>query len=198
MVRLANGLQLWLAASLGMRPCDARHMACSRFGMDAIRNQLAADHRVLSDLISRLVRDVETSSHRHLQEVWCELERRLLSHMDVEEQFLLPLLELSYAAEVERARAEHGQIRGLVCALGLAIESRAVTQAAIRDLVRLLSAHSEREDQVLYKHAAERSSVAVQHRVAATLRASGRCAHDAAVRTSAHRLDVDADGPTRA
>lgn len=198
-VRVANHLRT-ARRSPGRRGArtrlrSARHVTCSLPGMDVIRNQLAADHRVLDDLMRRLVHDVDAASHHHLQEVWCELEHRLLSHMDVEEQFLLPLLALSYPAEVERARAEHVHIRGLVCSLGLAIESRSVTEPAIKELVQLLSAHSEREDRVLYRHAAERSSVAVQHRVAATLRASARCAHEAAVRTSANRSDPHSDQP---
>jgi hypothetical protein len=155
--------------------------------MDAIRSQLAADHRVLDDLICRLVHDVDVHSHSDLQTVWCEFERRLLSHMEVEEQFLLPLLEGSHRTEVERARAAHVHIRGLVCALGIAIELRTASQSSLKELLHVLSDHSEREDRTLYKHLTEHSSMAVQHRVAATLRASARCAHEAAIRTSANR-----------
>jgi hypothetical protein len=155
--------------------------------MDAIRSQLATDHRVLDDLVFRLVHDVDASSHRNLQATWCEFEHRLLSHMDVEEQILLPLLEASQRAEVERTRREHTRIRGLVCELGIAIELRTVSQSAIKQLLQVLHAHSEREDRLLYRQAGERSSAAVQHRVAATLRAAARRAHEAATRTTANR-----------
>ena len=155
--------------------------------MDAIRTQLAADHRVLDDLFCRLLRDVNALSHHDLHLAWCELEHRLLSHMDVEEQFLLPLVTASHHQAVERARAEHQHIRGLVCALGLAIELDTAQEPAIRELIQTLHGHAEQEDRMLYRFACERASVAVQYRMASTLRSAARYAHESAQKTSANR-----------
>src|SRR6478736_5177407 len=102
--------------------------------MDAIRMQLVSDHRVLDDLFCRLLRDVRVISSEDLKVVWCELEHRLLAHLDVEEQFLLPLLPVSHHAAVERALADHRRIRSLVSALGDAIELNAACEPAIREL----------------------------------------------------------------
>jgi hypothetical protein len=128
--------------------------------MDAVRARLAADHRVLDDLISRLVHDVDAASHRHLQTAWCDFEHRLLAHLDVEDRLLLPLLQVSHRVEVARSRAEHFRIRALMSALGSAIELRTVSQSAVKALAHLLHAHTAHEDRFLYCHAAERSSVA--------------------------------------
>jgi hypothetical protein len=155
--------------------------------MDAIRNQLAADHRVLDDLFCRLLHDVQVLSHHDLQLVWCELEHRLLSHMDVEEQLLFPLAPANHHVAVARARTDHVRIRGLVCALGLAIEAGTAREPAVRDLISTLHVHAEREDRTLYRFACERASSAAQYRMAATLRTAARSAHETAVKTLANR-----------
>jgi len=155
--------------------------------MDAIREQLGADHRVLDDLFCRLLRDVRLLSQRDLRVVWCELERRLLSHMDVEEQLLFPMLEAGHHAAVERARSDHTRIRGLACALGIAIELNTVREPAIKDLICVLHQHAEREDRALYRLACAHAPGLVQCRVTASLRAAGRAAHEAAAKTVAHR-----------
>jgi hypothetical protein len=155
--------------------------------MDAIRMQLVSDHRMLDDLFCRLLRDVHVLSHHDLKVVWCELEHRLLAHMDVEEQFLLPLVAATHEAAIERALADHVRIRGLVAALGVAIELNAAREPAIEELMQILHIHSEHEDRMLYRFACERASVAVQHRMAMTLRAAGRFAHDSAAKTLANR-----------
>ena len=155
--------------------------------MDAIRNQLAADHRVLDDLFRSLLHDVQVLSHHDLQRVWCELEHRLISHMDVEEQLLFPLADASHRGAVTRARTDHVHIRGLVCALGLAIESGTASESAIRELIGTLHAHADREDRALYQFACDQASVAAQYRVAATLRMAARSAHEATVKTLANR-----------
>jgi len=160
--------------------------------MDAIRAQLAADHRVLDDLFCRLLRDVNALSHHDLQLAWCELEHRLLSHMDVEEQFLLPLVTASHHQAVERARAEHQQIRERVCTLGFAIELNTAREPAIRELMQILHRHAEQEDRLVYRFACERASVAVQSRMASTLRSAARCAHEAALKMSANRTPAQA------
>jgi hypothetical protein len=158
--------------------------------MDAIRAQLAAEHRVLDDLFGRLLHNGHVLSHHDLLLVWCELEHRLLSHMDVEEQFLLPLVEASHYRDVERARAEHVRLRELVCTLGAAIELNTAREPAIRELSQLLHAHAEREDRLLYRSACERASVIVQFRMASALRAAARCAHESALKILANRFDA--------
>lgn len=158
-----------------------------RSDMDAIRTELAAERRVLDDLFCHLSHAIDAGRHDVLQLTWCELEHRLLSRMDVEEQFLLPFVEASHQADVRRARVVHQRIRGLVADLGIAIELRTVHQAAVTELIHVLHQQAEREDGKLYQVAFERASVVVQHRMAVMLRAAVRSAHEAALRTSASR-----------
>jgi Hemerythrin HHE cation binding domain len=155
--------------------------------VDPIRAQLAADHRVLDDLFARLLHDLSALSRQDLEVVWCELEHRLLSHMDVEEQFLWPLLEEGHRAAVDRARSDHARIRGSVCGLGASVELHTVREQDIKELMRLLHHHAEREDAFLYRFACERAPASVQCRVATTLRTAAHTAHVAALRTTANR-----------
>lgn len=155
--------------------------------MDPIRAQLGADHRILDDLFCRLLHDVGVLSQRDVQSAWSELEHRLLSHLDVEEQCLFPLVEPRHRAELARCQDEHVRIRGLICALGIAIELHHACEPAIRELSHVLHKHAEREDRLLHRLTCERASAAVQYRMAASLRSAARAAHEAAVRTLANR-----------
>jgi hemerythrin-like domain-containing protein len=159
-------------------------------GVDPIRAQLAADHRVLDDLFARLVHDVSVLSHGDLQIVWCELEHRLLSHMDVEEQVLWPLLEEGHRAALDGARSDHARIRGAVNALGAAVELRTVRESDLKELMRFLHHHAEREDAFLYRFACERAPATVQFRMATTLRTAAHAAHVAALKTTANRAGL--------
>lgn len=163
--------------------------------MDPIRAQLAADHRVLDDLFCRLLRDVRVLSRDDLRAVWYEIEHRLLSHMDVEEQFLLPLVEASHHAAAQRARDEHVRIRGLVCALGVGVELHTVREHDIKDLTCVLHQHAQQEDALLYRFACERASASVQYRMATSLRSAARAAHEAALRTTANRSGDHVEAP---
>jgi hypothetical protein len=155
--------------------------------MEAIRAELAAERRVIEDLLLRLGHDVAAGSHKNLQATWCELEHRLLSRMDVEEQFLLPLLESDHRADVKRVRAEHRHIRDLADHVGAAIELRTIALRDVQELSLALNEQARQEDRKLYHFAWERASAAAQHRIATLLRAAGRFAHAAALRTAANR-----------
>ncbi len=54
-----------------------------------------------------------------------------MRHMEVEERFLLPLIEASERAEVERIRSEHARIRDGVAELGLGIDLHSVREPQI-------------------------------------------------------------------
>jgi len=90
--------------------------------------------------------------------------------MDAEELYLLPLLEASHPAEVERTRTEHARIRDLVAELGIAIELHTVRKPAVMALIDLLQRHSAYEDAALYGLAAERASGSVERSVVAALK----------------------------
>ena len=86
--------------------------------MNQIRTRLVEDHEMLDALLAQLAREAEDSDRQALQATWSELEKRLIAHLDAEEQYLLPLIEADNPVEVARTRREHGEIRDLIASSG--------------------------------------------------------------------------------
>ncbi|HVY32258.1 MAG TPA: hemerythrin domain-containing protein [Polyangiaceae bacterium] len=151
--------------------------------MNSIAAKLTNDHVELDALLRRLAQDAQAPVPGALQATWSELESKLIRHMQAEEQFLLPLLEASDAAEVARIRLEHAHIRDALTELGLAVELHTVREANILELIELLEAHAKHENGALYRLAGDKASAAVEHRIGQLLK------HGVAVATSvlAHR-----------
>jgi hemerythrin len=161
--------------------------------MNHVQQRLDQDHRELNALLWRLSHDADAPSNDALRATWDELERRLLAHLDAEEQYLLPLVEASHPAQVDCTRREHEQIRRLVSELGIAIELHAVRQPAISELIRVLHEHADREDRTLYRFAGEKASVAVQHRIVQMLKAAARFAIAAANKAATRSVRRDSN-----
>jgi hemerythrin len=138
--------------------------------MNPVQAKLDQDHRELGELLLRLAQDARDPSGSALRATWNELERRLLAHLEAEEQYLLPLVEAGHPAQVDCTRSEHAQIRQLVSELGVAIELHAAREPMVSELIRTLDEHAEREDRTLYRFAGEKASVAVQQRITKALR----------------------------
>ncbi len=138
--------------------------------MNQVHARLAKDHEELHALLECLAEDVEAPECGELEATWGALEARLLRHIDAEERYLLPLLEASHPAEVARNRAEHARIRDLVAELGIAVELHSARKPAVMQLIELLTRHAQHEDEVLYRLAGAKASVAVAHSVFATLK----------------------------
>ena len=144
--------------------------------MNPIQQRLDQDHRELDALLWRLSEDACAPNSGALEATWDDLERRLLAHLEAEEQYLLPLVEARHPAQVECTRSEHEQIRRLVSELGIAIELHAARQPAISELIRVLHEHAEREDRTLYRFAGEKASAAVQRRIVTMLKEAAHLA----------------------
>lgn len=129
--------------------------------MNSIRAKLAQDHEALDSLLRCLAQDAQAPCRGSLETTWNAFEGRLLRHMDAEESFLLPLVEASHPAEVERTLAEHRQIRDLVAQLGLAIELHTARQPQVLELIRMLGKHAAHEDETLYQLAGDKASTTV-------------------------------------
>ena len=139
--------------------------------MNDIKTRLTEDHREIDALLRCLSEDVAAPDCcLPLQSTWCQFESRLLSHMDAEEQYLLPLIAASHPAEAARTRLEHQRIRQAVSELGVAIELHAARQASVDTLVKLLHDHAHREDLILYELAGQRVSTVLQSRIVGLLR----------------------------
>lgn len=152
--------------------------------MNDIKAHLTQDHLELDALLRCLAEDARAPEcGAPLQSTWCQFEARLLGHMDAEESYLLPLIEGSHPAEVQRIRVEHVRIRQLVSELGVAIELHAARQPAIEALVKLLHDHAKREHLIVYELAGQRASTIVQNRITSMLRAGLQRALQATIGT---------------
>jgi hemerythrin-like domain-containing protein len=138
--------------------------------MNPICAKLTSDHRELDALLARLQGAATLSDREMLQTTWCELESRLVRHLEAEEQFLLPLVEASHPAEVERILREHTEIRDRIAVLGVAVELHAIRATDIQALVEQLARHAEHEERELYRAAGEKASSAVEHSIAEALK----------------------------
>ncbi len=131
--------------------------------MNQVAARFAQDHRELDSILRCLAQDAEAPVAGVLESSWDAFEQRILRHMQAEEQYLLPLVEVSNPLEVERTRGEHIKIRDLLAELGLAIQLHAVRASDIYNLIDLLRAHAKHEDEALYQLAGNKASVAVEH-----------------------------------
>lgn len=155
--------------------------------MNPIAARLTKDHEELDALLHSLAQDAKAPFSDALQATWGAFENKLIRHMEAEERFLLPLLEVTDAAEVARIRREHARIRDSLTELGLAVELHTVREANVSELISVLEAHAKHENDALYRLAGDRASSAVDHGIAQLLR------HGAAVAAAfvATRLSSD-------
>jgi hemerythrin len=114
-----------------------------------IRQQHDEEHALLEDAIQHVLGAAEAEDPRSLQAAWTALERRLGSHLDVEERCLFPLVEYRRAGEVQSLREEHARIRALVSEIGLACDLHSVRKGALETLAALFAEHTRREDEAL-------------------------------------------------
>jgi hemerythrin-like domain-containing protein len=149
--------------------------------MNPTQARLDQDHRDIEILLDGLAHQAATCSPA-LRSTFNDLEQRLMTHMELEEQYLLPLVQASHATEAERTRLEHDRIRQLISELGLAIELRTAREPQVKELIQVLREHADREDFTIYRLAGECASTAVEHRLAALLKSSARSAAAAAKR----------------
>lgn len=138
--------------------------------MNSIASRLTQDHQELDALLRRLAEDAEAPERGVLEETWSSFESKLIRHMEAEERFLLPLLEVTDAAEVARIRLEHARVRDSLTELGVAVELHTVRAVDVNELVGLLAAHAKHENTALYRLAGEKASRAVEHGVAQLLK----------------------------
>lgn len=144
--------------------------------MNQVRIKLAKDHEELDALLECLAEDVEAPCKGELEATWAAFESRLIRHLEAEERFLLPLVEASSPQEAQRTRDEHVRIRDSIAELGVAIELHTARKPHILELIRFLRSHAKHEDEVLYRIAGDKASVAVEHSILKSLQDVARSA----------------------
>ena len=112
--------------------------------------RLTQEHQALDALYEEVANRVHCGDTAALDASWSSLEVRLLTHMDFEEEHLLPGFEVVAPDEVARIRAEHRAIRRALAEAGIAIELHTLREATVEEFLALLRAHAAREERLLY------------------------------------------------
>ena len=102
-------------------------------------------------LLTLLAQGVDSNDAcEDLQSLWSRVEGVILDHIRTEEREFFGLVGKSHRAEVEELRADHQRIRNSLAALGVELDLHAVRKPEIDELVLLLRAHAERENETMY------------------------------------------------
>lgn len=123
--------------------------------MESTLQRFHEDHVRLSGIFQDLLNAVDSDDSPTIQRSWSTFERGILTHLDAEEELMLPRLQKQHAGEVARILREHERIRDLVDAVGIQTELHLLRKDTAEDLVNLLREHAAREDATIYKWADE-------------------------------------------
>jgi hypothetical protein len=131
---------------------------------------LQTDHRDIDDRLARIVMLLRADDRPAALRAWRSLEEAMLAHLDVEEMYVLPLLEETDVNEVRGLRAEHDAFRRMLGELGLAFELHTIRAEMFDAFAERLDAHAEREESLLYRNAESRMQVSVARQIVRRLR----------------------------
>jgi hemerythrin-like domain-containing protein len=130
---------------------------------------LARHHAEIDERLCKLLLRADGGDNHDLAAEWNLLESELERHFGLEEHDVFPLFERENPEEVARLRQEHAALRRDLLALGIRADLHFLRAEAVRDFVRDLRAHSNREDETLYRWAAKDLAPGTWARIAATL-----------------------------
>jgi hemerythrin superfamily protein len=116
-----------------------------------IHERLNQDHERLALLFDELENAVEGADRRTVQAIFTEFEASVLAHIDAEERWLFPALELRHRKEVTDLRREHSHIRRLISDLGIRADLGTLRKDVADELIGALRAHAAREDGEIYR-----------------------------------------------
>ncbi|MEW5742735.1 MAG: hemerythrin domain-containing protein [Myxococcota bacterium] len=131
-----------------------------------VRNGMLADHRELEALFQRLLDAFAANAREDTQALWTELQHRLISHLEAEEQLLFPHFAAVNPAEVEALKEEHRQLRRQLDELGVGVDLKLVRAEVAKAFIEALEAHACREDALLYQWADEAADAATRRTLA--------------------------------
>lgn len=124
-----------------------------KFEGSELRALLEHDHDRLESLYEKLIAAFRADAGDEVIRLWSQFEVRLLRHMDVEEELILPALADEDPAEVEVLLAEHAEIRRTLTELGIAVDLHSTRSEVVEQFLALLRRHAAREDALAYRWA---------------------------------------------
>jgi len=120
--------------------------------VESIYMFMTASHRHLTELYGRVL-DALVVNAPDLRDLWTDLDHGLLAHLEAEERYVLPAFAHIDREEARALLREHGLIRERLLELGVAVDLHLGRYEAGRELVDMLRAHADREDNLLYRWA---------------------------------------------
>ncbi len=113
-------------------------------------HHLLADHLELERRIEEVANAVEGADFPTIDDAWSELERVALAHLDAEEEVLLPRFVHADPEAAAVLLAEHRRIRAGLLNIGVAEQLHMIRKESVDELLDLMRAHREREEESLY------------------------------------------------
>jgi hemerythrin-like domain-containing protein len=118
-----------------------------------VQDALRDDHHRLDALFDQLLNAVHVNDAALADAAWTDFENGILTHLEVEEQHMLPLLRREAPEEADGILDEHEKLRSLLAEIGVALEIHLVRETTVEELVGSLRAHAAREEALLYRWA---------------------------------------------
>ena len=133
---------------------------------------LLEHHQRIEELLERLLAAVRADEREGAAKLLAQAEKAILTHLDVEEMFVLPALSATHAAEVERLRREHATIRHELGEMGLSMELHVLRASTVEAFCGSLREHAEREESLAYEQAERKLTVNIARAIFDRIRAS--------------------------
>lgn len=117
--------------------------------MQDLYQQHQAQERAFQDLVER----VKSGDSLVCDAVWDEFCADLLSHLQFEEDHILPRYRRSNpgaAADAEELLAQHAAIRQQLDEMGMALQLHLLRAEIVERFVAMMRAHAEHENRTLY------------------------------------------------
>jgi hypothetical protein len=113
---------------------------------------LEIDHRHIDELFDDLRVRMRCNDNVESLAAWQRAEDALLAHMNVEEMFVVPLIEDRERADAGKIRCEHAEIRRALGELGMAFELHTARYEEVEPFLEKVHEHAAREE-ALYAYA---------------------------------------------
>jgi hypothetical protein len=113
-------------------------------------DRLHQDHRALEALFELVLESARANDGPTLSILWSEFERRLETHLEGENAYLLSALEPMHPGAVETVRKHHGTLRRLTASIGIETDLHAVRISALEEVGRLLREYATFEERTIY------------------------------------------------
>ena len=121
----------------------------------SIRRHMMVDHAEISMLFDEVLAAFWCGDRDAAAEAFTRFEQRLVAHLAVEDELLLPALRRTDPAEAAALAEDHRRIRARLSELDVGVDLHLVRANIVAELVEMLRAHARREDAWLYRWADE-------------------------------------------